>query len=57
MGVGAAAAQAFAQQPLGAEPESVVLDQLEQTLQRVIAEQAPADVPLGTFSPVGWIRP
>ena len=44
------AAQAFAQQPLGAEPpEAVVLDQLEQTLQRVIAEQALADVPLGTF--------
>ena len=44
------AAQAFAQQPLGAvPPEAAVLDQLEQTLQRVIAEQAQADVPLGTF--------
>ena len=37
-------------QPLGSlPPEAAVLDQLEQTLQRVIAEQALADVPLGTF--------
>ena len=44
------AAQAFARQPLGATPpEADVLDQLEQTLQQVIAEQALADVPLGTF--------
>ena len=44
------ASQAFAQQSLGAAPsEADVLDQLEQTLQRVIAEQALADVPLGTF--------
>ena len=41
---------AFAQQPLGAvSPESVVLDQLEETLQQVIGEQALADVPLGSF--------
>ena len=44
------ASQAFARQPLGATPpEADVLDQLEQTLQQVIAEQALADVPLGTF--------
>ena len=44
------AAEAFAKQPLGSLPPAVaVLDQLEQTLQRVIAEQALADVPLGTF--------
>ena len=44
------AAQAFAQQPLGGLKSSpFVLDQLEQTLQQVIAEQALADVPIGTF--------
>ena len=44
------ASQAFAQQPLGAVlPEAAILDQLEQTLQRAIADQALADVPLGTF--------
>ncbi len=44
------AAQAFAQQPLlAANSEEDVLDQLERSLQQVIAEQALADVPLGTF--------
>ena len=42
--------QAFAQQPREAAlSEAGILDQLEKTLQRVIAEQALADVPLGTF--------
>ena len=44
------ASQAFAQQSLwSASSEAGILDDLEQTLQRVIAEQALADVPLGTF--------
>ena len=44
------AGQAFAQQPLlAATSEADGLDQLERTLQQVIAEQALADVPLGTF--------
>ena len=44
------ASQAFVTQLPGTVPsEAAVLDQLEQTLQRVIAEQAQADVPLGTF--------
>lgn len=44
------AAQAFEQQPLlAANSEADILVQLERTLQQVIAEQALADVPLGTF--------
>ena len=44
------AAEAFAQQPLGAAPPvAAVLDQLEQTLHQVVSEQALADVPLGSF--------
>ena len=44
------AAQAFSQQSLlAAKSETDVLDRLERTLQQVIAEQALADVPLGTF--------
>ena len=34
---------------LAAKSETDVLDRLERTLQQVIAEQALADVPLGTF--------
>ena len=44
------ASEAFAQQPAWfAKSQVDVLDQLEETLQRVIAQQALADVPLGTF--------
>lgn len=44
------ASQAFAKQPTAAlQSERALLDQLDATLQQVIAEQAMADVPLGSF--------